>query len=66
MKLKDVLMTCSHCTMIMESNNKLLGINTCYFDTLMMLSENLLESDVKKLEPDGKRIKIWLKRKESE
>ena len=32
----------------------------------MMLSENLLESDVKKLEPDGKRIKIWLKRKESE
>ena len=34
MKLKDVLMTCSHCTMIMESNNELLGINTCYFDTL--------------------------------
>lgn len=66
MKLKDVLMTCSHCTMIMESNNELLGINTCYFDTLMMLSENLLESDVKKLEPDGKRIKIWLERKESE
>ena len=48
MKLKDVLMICSNCTIIMKGNDELLGISTRYCNAMMMLSENLLESNVKK------------------
>lgn len=64
MKVKDVLMTCSYCAVIMKGNDELLGISTCYFNK--MLSENLLESVVKKVEPDGNRTKIWLESEESQ
>ena len=66
MKLKDVFMICSNCIIIMKGNDELLGISTCYCNAMMMLSENLLESNVKKIVPDGNRMKIWLESEESQ
>lgn len=42
MKLKDVFMICSNCTIIMKGNDELLCISTCYCNAMMMLSENFV------------------------
>ncbi len=64
MKLRDVLTTSSCCVVsIMKGGFEAIWIDTYRFD-ISMLSEDLLESNIRDMEPDGKRIKVWLKDKE--
>lgn len=64
MKLRDVLTTSSCCVVaIMKNSFEVIGIDTYRFD-ISMLSEDLLESSIRDMKPDGKRIKVWLEDKE--
>lgn len=62
--LKDIIMSCRPNVVIMKNIDEVLEISTRYCNAMMMLSENLLESNVKRMEPDGNRIKIWLESEE--
>lgn len=65
MTLRDVLTTSNRCIVtIMEGVFEAIGIDTYHFD-ISMLSEDLLESSIRDMEPDGKRIKVWLEDKEA-
>lgn len=64
MKLKDIIMSCRPNVVIMKNIDEVLEISTRYCNAMMMLSENFLESNVKRMEPDGNRIKIWLESEE--
>lgn len=64
MKLRDVLTTSSCCVVaVMKDSFEAIGIDTYRFD-ISMLSEDLLGSNIRDMEPDGKRIKVWLEDKE--
>jgi hypothetical protein len=64
MTVRDILMTSSCCVVtIMSDVFKAIGIDIDHFD-ISMLSEDLLESSIRKFEPDGNRIKVWLENKE--
>lgn len=64
MTVRDILMTSSCCIVtIMNGVFEAIGIDTNHFD-MSMLSEDLLESSIRKFEPDGERIKVWLENKE--
>lgn len=65
-KFKDILLTSnSHVVIMSEKNHRLLEICCSTTCTAEMFSDELLESEIERLEAGNNEVRIWLKKEES-
>ena len=64
-KFKDILLTSnSHVVIMSEKNYRLFEICCSIIRTTEMFSDELLESEIERLEAGNNEIRIWLKKEE--